>query len=181
MCMKHYAQLRRTGSTATTRYMGDFWSKVKKGTPEECWPWLGYVKPSGHGLTSIRGLMMHTSRKAWILTHGHIADNLNVLHKCDNAICCNPTHMYLGTRTDNMVDAFTNRPFDERIAGSQSRKLSKVQLAELWQMRRGGAKLKECAAKFEVHIGTICRYITEVRKEKLEKLQRVRLGPAMRN
>ena len=29
---------------------------------------------------------------------------LNVLHVCDNALCCNPNHLYLGTQIDNIKD-----------------------------------------------------------------------------
>lgn len=83
-----------------------FWDKVKRGAPNECWPWLGQVKPSGHGLTSLNGHCIHASRKAWILTHGPITNGLCVNHRCNNAICCNPAHMYLGTRAQNMADRF---------------------------------------------------------------------------
>ena len=84
-----------------------FWDKVKKGTQTECWPWLGQVKRSGHGLTTLNSRCIHASRKAWILTHGPITPpELCVNHRCNNAICCNPAHMYLGTRAQNMADRF---------------------------------------------------------------------------
>lgn len=175
-CYKHYIRLRRTGKLETTRHTGDFWSKVKRGSPQECWPWQGFVKPSGHGLTSIRGLPMHTSRKAWILTHGQITGGRLVLHKCDNALCCNPDHLYLGTYTDNAVDTFTRRPFEERIAGSQVCKLTDEQLGQMWEMRKRGALLRECAERFGVHIQTVMRYVTLVRKRKLEQLREDRLS-----
>lgn len=176
LCYKHYMRMRRTGKLTTIRLMGDFWSKVKRGAPNECWPWLGFVKPSGHGLTSIRGRMMHTSRKAWILTHGPIPEGLSVNHRCDNAICCNPAHMYLGTRSDNAIDQWAQLPPEERGHKVRPCMLTQVQLEKLWQMRREGALLRECAAAFGVHIATVCRYITIVRKQKLEKLRAVRLS-----
>jgi hypothetical protein len=63
----------------------EFWAKVERGTDDVCWPWIGYKKPSGHGLTIYKSMPMHASRKAWILTHGHIAEGLCVNHRCDNA------------------------------------------------------------------------------------------------
>jgi predicted DNA-binding protein (UPF0251 family) len=156
--------------------MGDFWSKVKKGAPTECWPWLGFVKGSGHGLTSMKGLLMHTSRKAWILARGPIEGDWQVLHRCDNALCCNPAHMYLGNRRDNILDQWHQLPPDERGHNVMPCKLTWEQLEEMWAMRRKGAKLQECAKHFNVHISTICRYVTLVRKKKLEKIRADRLS-----
>jgi hypothetical protein len=156
--------------------MGDFWSKVKRGKPNECWPWTGFARPSGHGLTSIKGLMMNASRKAWILTHGPISKSLCVNHRCDNALCCNPAHMYLGDRSDNAIDQWAQLPPAQRGHGVRLCMLSNEQLEEMWKMRRKGALLRECAKHFGVHIATICRYIRLVRTQKLDKLRSVRLS-----
>lgn len=176
LCSVHYMRLRRTGKLTTVRLMGSFWEKVDKGAPDACWAWKGFTKQSGHGLTSMNGLPMHTSRKAWILTHGPIKDGLQVLHRCDNAICCNPAHMHLGTRIDNMIDMWTNPDPMDRHARGRKHVLTDVELGELWKMRRDGALIAECADKFRVHKSTICRYITAVRKEKLAKNRAARLS-----
>lgn len=160
------------------RLEGQFWDKVDRPNPEGCWPWTGYCKSSGHGLTSHKGVVMHASRKAWILTHGVIRSELSVLHKCDNAPCCNPgpIHMYLGTRADNMIDRFGGIASAQRHAYSRATLLNNEQLADLWERRKRGAKLQECADHFGVHIATICRYITNYRKAKLEKNRADRLS-----
>lgn len=153
-----------------------FWLKIKRGADSDCWPWQGFRKASGHGLTSYKSLPIHASRKAYILTHGPIDPALCVLHRCDNAACCNPAHLYLGTRADNMIDRFGNVKPEYRMTTGRSRVLTDAQLETLWQMRRNGALLKDCAKKFDVHIATICRYITAQRKLKLEKNRADRLG-----
>jgi HNH endonuclease len=153
-----------------------FWAKVQRGAPDECWPWMGFRKPDGHGLTSYKSLPTHASRKAWILVNGYPPRKLCVLHRCDNAACCNPAHMYLGTRMDNMHDRFDNRPPGERAARGRPFMLDDAELERLWQMRRAGATLRECAETFGVHIATICRYVTAVRRRKLEANRAAKLS-----
>jgi len=48
--------------------------------------------------------MLYVHRVAWELTSGPIPDGMQVLHACDNPPCFNPEHLFLGTRSDNMVD-----------------------------------------------------------------------------
>lgn len=158
-----------------------FWKKVAKGEIHECWPWLGYKRPSGHGLTTLGSLMIHASRKAWILTHGPILGDQCVNHKSTKVcalqgVCCNPDHMYLGTRADNMVDRWTNTAPDERGGRGRPTALDEAQLIELWKMRREGTTLKACAAHFGIHITTVMRYITAIRKQTSAKLRAVRMS-----
>lgn len=150
-----------------------FWAKVQRGDPEECWPWLGYKKPSGHGLTTYQCFSIHASRKAWILTHGPIRDDGCVNHLCENAACCNPAHMYIGSRASNMVDRF--RKADKRIPHDRTTVLSVEDLERYHQMREEGLTVVECAAKLGVHHMTIYRKITAVRLEKLRKLRAAKL------
>ena len=150
-----------------------FWAKVQRGEPDACWPWLGWVGPSGHGRTTFGSSSILASRKAWILTHGRPPLGLCVNHRCDNALCCNPSHMYLGTRSDNMRDMWREIPAAER--GPRERTgsvLTAQELAELYRMRKEGATLKECAARFNMTTTTICRLVTAQRKARLAELGR---------
>lgn len=158
-----------------------FWDRVTKGATDECWPWTGYVGPSGHGMTSLDSLPLYASRKAWILTHGPIRGGLCVNHKslkvCAlQAICCNPDHMYLGSRAENMVDRWTNTSADERGAHGRPYVLTSEQMQRLWEMRRNGGTLAACAKEFGVHRATVGRYITAQRKLRILKLRSDRLS-----
>jgi len=89
---------------AGPHFAENFWAKVKIGTPDECWPWMGtIVQKSGYGRLKIYQKAMAAHRIAWELTYGPITKE-EVCHKCDSPSCCNPAHLFVGTHTDNMND-----------------------------------------------------------------------------
>lgn len=114
LCDTHYAYWRRTGKIGQLRVKTlaeRLWSKVDKtegqGPNGDCWEWRGYVHPTGYGqLMAGDGSQknINSNRAAWIAENGDIPDGLWVLHRCDNRLCCNPEHLWLGTPRDNTQD-----------------------------------------------------------------------------
>lgn len=81
-----------------------FWKKVKICGFDDCWPWQA-CKVWGYGRVSIRDKLFRAHRVAWRITKGLIPQGLCVLHDCDNSLCCNPYHLFLGTHQENRQDA----------------------------------------------------------------------------
>jgi hypothetical protein len=82
-----------------------FWAMVDKGPhPKGCWLYMGFRKWDGYGWLSRLGRYMTAHRYAWILTHGEPPKGAHILHQCDNAPCCNPAHLRLGTHAENMAE-----------------------------------------------------------------------------
>lgn len=112
-----------------TKY--NFWSKVLRGGPDECWPWQGSQNNTGYGTVGwgghtftahrvaawLEGLVAHPAAPADRKAGGF------VLHQCDNRLCCNPNHMRIGTYAENQAEAYARRrraqPKGEAHAGAK--------------------------------------------------------------
>jgi hypothetical protein len=84
----------------------------------------GFTKTSGHGLTSWQNKPIHAHRLAWILKRGPIENGLCVNHKCRHPTCCNPEHMYLGSRAENMFDRFYRKPMHTNDSVSEEAEIA---------------------------------------------------------
>jgi hypothetical protein len=84
-------------------------------SPDGCWYWLGCTYPSGYGSIYYKDRIEATHRVSYKLYKGEIPKGIHVLHKCDNRLCINPDHLFLGTNTDNVKDKVSKnrqyRPF----------------------------------------------------------------------
>jgi hypothetical protein len=107
-CQMHYTRMRRHGDPLLSRpspiqprpIAERFWEKVDR--TGDCWLWTGSGDRYGH--VRLNGKIVQAHRVAWELTNGPIPEGLQCLHTCDRPLCVNPEHLWLGTRSDNMLD-----------------------------------------------------------------------------
>lgn len=72
-----------------------------------CWLWMGPVFPrrGGYGAFSCGPVIMQRAhRVSWKFYCGDITKSEHVLHRCDNPLCVNPEHLFLGDQASNMRD-----------------------------------------------------------------------------
>lgn len=68
-----------------------------------CWVWTSYTD-GRYGLLSIKGKEEKAHRASYSLFKGKIPSGMSVCHSCDNTLCINPEHLFIGTHYDNMQD-----------------------------------------------------------------------------
>lgn len=81
-----------------------FWAKVNKNTTNGCWEWIGHCYSTGYGMLTVKMDTWAAHRISYKIHNGPIPSGLYVLHTCDNTICVNPDHLWLGSHLDNMRD-----------------------------------------------------------------------------
>ena len=122
-----------------------FEAKVVVNLETGCHEWCGVVNSRGYGQLRMDGKLDYAHRIAWRLRRGNIPEGLRVLHHCDNTLCVNPAHLFVGTQLDNIRDMWEK--------GRQPKHLGLLSDEERLEHRREsrrqwGAKNKAHIAKY---------------------------------
>lgn len=116
-----------------------------------CHEWICSVNRGGYGKFYYEGKCNTAHRVSYILFNGKIPDNLFVLHKCDNRICVNPEHLFLGSGKDNIRD------MDKKKRRGTKCPLTNSQVDEIREMLRNRYSQQKIAEKFNVGQTVISR------------------------
>lgn len=111
-----------------------FWSHVDVRGPDDCWPWTAHTNDGGYGRVRVGPVLWLAHRLAWFLRNGPIPEGQCALHSCDNPPCCNPAHVFLGTRLDNNEDRDKKgrgNYAQRRGAGNANAKLTEQDVLEI--------------------------------------------------
>ncbi len=131
-----------------------FYAKVSK-TPNEtgCLDWLGGLR-NGYGHFNTRGQYFYAHRLAWELVNGPIPPGMCACHVCDRHICCNPAHIFIGTKADNTRDmiakgrAIHNNNCRGEAVGTS--KLTSIKVMEIRGPQYKGWTLENIARQYGV-------------------------------
>lgn len=127
-----------------------FWEKVNKVDDNECWEWTAYTNACGYGAMELSRKSVLAHRVSWVIHRGPIPDKMCILHSCDNPACVNPSHLFMGTRSDNMLDMWEKgRQGDRNVSGSSnpSAKLREGDIVNIREMYRSGKHTIESIAR----------------------------------
>lgn len=81
-----------------------FWSRVDRGSADDCWAWQGFIDQKGYGrYQPTGGRLAQAHRFAYESAVGPIPDGLVIDHLCRNRGCCNPAHLEPVTNRENIL------------------------------------------------------------------------------
>jgi hypothetical protein len=135
-------------------HVARFWRKVGK-TPD-CWLWLGAVDHGGYGRFWTGTKRTSAHRASYEINWHPIPAGMHVCHSCDNPRCVRPTHLFLGTKHDNMRDASRkgriNGTAGKPQAGAANRnaRLNESDVAKIRTMANVGISQHKLAKAFNV-------------------------------
>jgi DNA-binding XRE family transcriptional regulator len=125
-----------------------------------CWIWTSTISTSARGAYGSfkrDGIECKAHRVSYELYKGPIPTGLNVLHSCDESICVNPDHLFLGTQQDNIDDMIAkNRQSPPRPGEKNGNaKLDERAVTKVREMLAQGYRQRDIAAEFGVAQTTI--------------------------
>jgi hypothetical protein len=74
-----------------------------------CHIWQKPPNSNGYGQLRIKQKIISAHRLSWAARHGRIPAGMVVCHRCDEKLCINPDHLFLGSQGDNMADLKAKR------------------------------------------------------------------------
>ncbi len=167
LCSKHWARDNRYGNPTIVKSVvgvgvsqeDRFWNKISVAeNTNDCWPWRGTLNNKGYPQCGfkIKGKRFALPyRIAYLLHYKTDPESFNVCHKCDNPLCCNPNHLFLGTQQENMLDCSKKN----RISYGENHPHSKLTEDNVRFIRNNYSnvtkQLYDFASKFNVSFSTI--------------------------
>lgn len=140
-----------------------FWSKVDKDGPVPahrpelgpCWMWTGRTDRKGYGRFDIGEESKQAHRMSMLFAHGSVPGSALVLHLCNNLPCVNQTHLYFGSASDNLVDAYAAGRVHQSGTHNGRAKLTEQDVQAIRAALVAGSTYHAVAVEFGISQGTV--------------------------
>ena len=134
-----------------------------------CWLWIG-ANNGRYGTIKNNGKTALAHRVSWELHNGQVPEiecsdfrGTCVLHFCDNMICVNPAHLFLGTHKDNIQDKVNKGRCSSTAIKGESHGSAKLNDNAVRQIRKyhaaGGCTQNWLAQVYGVNPQTISKVV----------------------
>lgn len=129
-------------------------------SPDGCWYWTGTLATNQIGILTPRFLFKGRNstayRVSFELFKGGIPAGLFVCHHCDNRLCVNPDHLFIGTNRDNL---------DDMLRKGRSKKgercgMSKLTDEQVIEIRSLQLSTRAIGRKYNIHQTTVCSILS---------------------
>jgi hypothetical protein len=127
------------------------------GGPDECWPFKGRNivysrnKRLGYGQVTFNMKKYRAHRLVASLFVGEVKPENYVCHSCDNPLCLNPKHLFIGTPQDNVDDMLAKgRHRAPRGEESKAATISDAKVAEVRRLALAGHNQRLLAQQFGI-------------------------------
>ena len=140
-------------------------------TSSGCLEWTAGLGRGGYGKLKVSGVTLSAHRAAYLAFVGEIPNGLNVCHRCDNPLCLNPDHLFLGTTRENMADKVSKlrqargdrqglRLHPERAPRGERNGAARLTVDHVLAIRASHASRSKLATDYLVSKSTIDHIIT---------------------
>lgn len=114
-----------------------------------CWEWTGYKNKQGYGQVQYEGKLHLTHRLLYQkLNKVELSRDEFVCHRCDNPLCNNLEHLFIGSHWDNMQDMVNKHRYGNRVITIEQRN-------EIIKLREGGLTQGQVARQLGIAKGVV--------------------------
>lgn len=121
-----------------------------------CWLWERACQSRGYGQITVNGKVMLAHRASFEAFYDVDLDRgLKVCHRCDNPICVNPEHLFVGTQSDNMKDCANKGRIRTPHRAGAAHPMARISEEAVASIRNDPRSYRVIAAAFGVSKSTV--------------------------